>query len=686
MSETLELKPVAVDLDTWTPTPDSTKWNRLDDHLLDAATANADYIAAPTTPDPTKFDTYQFEALTVDDSDRIVRVVLGIRVGATPNVTALVIYPRVRIGTVNVDLPGIALANLSGANVVTHRELLVDFTSHRPGGGAWLKSDFGSGAGKASFGMAAGYVHGGAFEPRVTCLWLPVTKQPVGVLLPAVRRAASVAAWRGRMIPVLAKATLGPRVGGSLELGDDVYASDRLAPTPEGTGWGIGLDQARPLQVRALEEDLTTHLVGVEALVLRGQAVLFADSGRTIGASRAPNGITRLEQGGVTETFERSSKAWVEQPDGLVGEVPIDEPALGKHGRLHEGRATNSCPWPAFQEGHTWSQLGSSTFVTDDALFTPEVGAQVINIPAGSTPVMSGITLPVGWTVLSFDYKTLAGCTAQVRIRRASNNDYYNVATDSWGASIVDNVLPAAAIRTRHDLRISHTGSGSTYSLRFTPTGGAMRVFHVQSEIARKGKGWPSSRIVNLGTAGTRSESYLELSNNDGARTWPGKDGTVRCRWRPGFNAHDAEGGGDFVLWHASIDADVGDEAELHYTPPADGSGHGLLQLVMTTGGFAPSTYDVGLQLDVVASVDYRIATRWQSRNQNGDAPGTISVWCEGVAARAAGPGDAVGFAVGSVIVRGGRDNGNGTQAEGVIWDEIAESAVLSDGELEEWR
>src|SRR5262245_50081516 len=119
MAETIDLKPVAVDLDNWPPTPDSTKWNRLDDfdEPGEETAGASSAITAPSPSDVTKYDTYQVETLPGDTSDRVVRVVMAIRTGSTPVVQGLVIHPRVRIGTVNVDLAGISLPDLGGPNV-----------------------------------------------------------------------------------------------------------------------------------------------------------------------------------------------------------------------------------------------------------------------------------------------------------------------------------------------------------------------------------------------------------------------------------------------------------------------------------------------------------------------------------------------------------------------------------------
>jgi hypothetical protein len=292
-------------------------------------------------------------------------------------------------------------------------------------------------------------------------------------------------------------------------------------------------------------------------------------------------------------------------------------------------------------------------------------------------PIMAGVVLRAGWSVLSVDYRTLPGATLNLRLRR-TDGLFYNAATESWTASITDNPLPPASGRARNYVRVSLSGSDTTYSIRLVPTGGTVRIFHVQSEIARKGHGWPSSRIVTRATAATREHSYLELSNDAGARTCPGLDGTGRLRWRPAFDAEHALNGGAFVLRRVVYGAD---EAELRYQPGMSFLPGGKLQHRRTVAGI---TYTAELPLDVLGGEDYRIAYRWQSRGQNGDAPGTISVWCEGQVARAAGPATLAETATSSVR-RGSSENVDGTQAEGWIWDETFEPFVLSDGELEDW-
>lgn len=646
----------------------------------DADTDN-DGIVPPHPSDVTKFQTYVFAALTgADASDRVVRVVLHLRVGVTASSLTPDLYARVRRASTNVDPPTPAsVPTGSSGSTVDWFERSLDLTSYRPGGGAWEVGDFDGSTFEA--GLACDYGDGAAWQPYVVWLQLELVLQPVGVLLPAVRRAASSMAWRGRKIPVLGRARVGPALG-ALELGDVLYLSDRLAPTPEGRGWGLGLDEARAVQVRQLEDDLAAHTLGLDGLVLRGQAVLLHDSGRSIGGARTPNGITRLHLGGVTDTFERSSKAYVEQPDGLVGEVLVDEPALDRFGRLHEGAAQNDVLWSAFQDGETvWTLAGSAVYGTDEQLFEPEISGRYLSTPAGGSGAQSGITLySLSWHALSFEYRTLTGATASVRIQRADDSTYWNAGTESWQAGSVDNALPAAATRARATLRIQKStfGLNTSYTLTLLATGGTVRWWHAQSEKARKGKGWASSRMVSRAAAATRAHSYLETSNDSGERSWPGLNGAGRLRWRPAFSAGDAVGGAAFTLWRVAYAAD---EAELRYVPPASAGLHGALEHRRKVGGV---WYTASLELDVAAGEVYRIAVRWQSRDQNGDAPGTLSVWCEGLVARAAGPTTLTESAT-AVWRRGGPANADGTQAEGWIWDETVEPLVPSDGELEEW-
>ncbi len=460
-----------------------------------------------------------------------------------------------------------------------------------------------------------------------------------------------------------------------------MWLSDTLGPSPEGQGWGVGVDDARPVQVREIDEDLGQLSLSASGLVLRQHLVTLVDSGRIVGDVRAADGLLRLEPV-VTDIFERGSKAWVDAPDGLVTEVAIDDPACDAHGRLHEGEATNDVQYSAFQTAadDAWTRTGGADYAASAAaLFEARVGARVLEVPSGGQASQAAIALPRGTTVVSYDF---AGAGA-LRIQRASDGHYYTPGTASWGAAVATHHVTAAD-RTRGVVRIVQPDSGTTYTLMLRAAGAtAVQWWHVQSEIARRGRGWPSSRIVTLGAVGTRAHSWLATPNDSGARTFPAQDGTWRGRLRTHWTADDHQlmfdlwdKGPAITVWRVSYPG--GDEARLRILPAAAPGTPATMEYSRITGATTTA-----VTLPWTADADVRVACRWQSRAQNGDAPGTLSLWIDGQVARVVGP-NSITEGSPSTFARGGASNADGSQLEGWLWDEAVTDVVLSDLELEE--
>jgi hypothetical protein len=667
-----DLAPLTQDLDTWAPygTGGAPQVDRVAD--WGAPDQDDDGIVAPYPGDPDAFDTYFVDPLTqFDAAHHVVRVLLFVRIGTTLALNNVVVHVRARRGDVESTLPGLLLPAAASGNQVSWWERTFDLSSYRPGGGAWLESDFGDGAGACSFGLATGYDDGGAYQPHVAALKVQCAHQPIGVLLPGVRLAASSIAWRLRHPDTRARIVVPADF--TVDLGGDLWASASDAPTPEGTGWGVdtAAEEPRPLWCTGVEEDLAAHTLGLTCWPLRGRLVHLLDSGRSTGTAAAPDGLMQLQPAGATHTFERSSVTYLLLSDGLVHQVPIDVQAIGPRGRRHEGGATNAVLWSAFQEGMTWLLAAGAAIVDGgEPLFAPAVQARVIETPAGGSAAQSGVVLPVGVNVLSI---AAAGAAAVV-IYRPSAAQYYDAAADAWGAAVVANPIGTDAARSRRVLRCAVPGATPyTVTLTLQPAGAStVRWWHVQAEAARAGLGWPSSRIVTRESAPTSQHSYLATSNEAGARTWPAATGTARWRFTTSWASAEATDAGKartFVLTRVTWGADYHELAWVAAT--------GVLRFRVHSAGV---DHDVSLPVDWAAGEEYRLAAAWQAATQNGDLAGTIRVGCNGLVARAVAT--AVTEAATSTMVRGSAANADGSQAKGDLAGTIVEPWALSDAEL----
>jgi len=574
-------------------------------------------VAASDTNDATyleptsgvDFQTFQHEDVPVHGGSPVSSVVLHAR--AYGDADASLTF-RSRLFGVNVD------SSAQGFSAgPSHQEKT--FTLTRPGGGSWTMADVAALEAGCSMNWAV-------TTPRLVKFWIVVTYSPISVLAEAIRKIASLRMLRfQKERGVLSIATDLSKM--DLELLDILNVSHLFGPSADGLGWLWKNWQHRPFFCERQNFDPNRMLLTLEAEDAKPQLVTFLDLAFTDISSYAnANGVIRVDAGN-TRTFDRDSKAWIEDAsgNGKVVEVGYDVEKIDRQGFLYEGAATNLIPRSSFKSGTTgWTLAGDATADSNDLLFDTAITATALRLDTNasvdaSAQITTGTVLANTKCRVSIDHREFAAGQLKWILTRAVDGKYFRDSDGTWQVAAQENNLALRATRTR-DISASVIDVGAsdtTLTFKLLMTGGAdyiSFVHHVQLED----KPYATSRIVTDGAAVTRAYDSLVISNNSGLRCWPATRGTLRFQFIPYWSSTDGTIGA--VFFHTYYDA------------------NNFTQLIYSADRFifkrrvAGVDYSAEYVTAIVRGTTYELAARWTSdQGEHGLANYTLSVFVNGV-------------------------------------------------------
>jgi hypothetical protein len=265
---------------------------------------------------------------------------------------------------------------------------------------------------------------------------------------------------------------------------------------------------------------------------------------------------------GSTETFTRSSKAWMVKVNaGNIGiEFANNIKRIGPDGVLIEGAATNYIINSAFINGFTgWTAGGSGTTALDTTITFFEDAVASAHAGTNQTAKLTYVDGVGGasrrrttvqsfgafdWLVLSIWYMDdNASYPARYHIVNTTTGNYYNASgAGSWQAGAIANVLPSRTGNFgKSDVVFSNDSSASTLTIAvYSPTspGGGdqfTNIGQVQLEwtSSHQGQDRGSSPIPTYDATITRAVENWKWSNDLGRRVFPVEAGTiiVRVKW-----------------------------------------------------------------------------------------------------------------------------------------------------------
>ena len=563
-------------------------------------------------------------------------------------VSSVVVYARIeQVGagftnwTPRLYLNGVSLDGTLVAHAVSGiLETSQSFTT-KPGGGVFTVFDVNALEIGGNFNWSSA-------PSRLLDIWAIVTYNPIPANLERVRVIGTQRLMLRRRPRSIVKVT-GPLRLLDAELLDLLPWSHRNGPHEDGEGWGVKTWQRRPSRLLQSTLDLNTLTVSVSAQDWRDQFITLYDEGRSlVSSSSFANGVARMYVG--TRTYERDSKAWVEDPsDDTVRELGYDVEILSGGefpGQLIESTSTNMLTRSSFVSGETGLTIADGVNGSDvaldsgDLLFDTSVTPTTIRLTAGTPHTTEdSVSWPATASIpanticrLSVDHKDDSGVALAWRMFRGVDSRFWNDTTETWDVGAVTNTMTMSTTKERWlSKRFDVGSSATTVAMGIAQTAGGTagrinHVYHVQLEKLA----WATSRIVTDSASVTRADASLSYSQTTSAlANWPHTRGTVTFDFIPEWDRDDLMAGGmsGGVAAHFFVLPYSGSNDIFHIFFDAI---TGYLNFVIGSGGvnYGAVHYD----WNPVRGQTYKIAARWtSSEGELGLAPLTASVFVDGV-------------------------------------------------------
>lgn len=487
---------------------------------------------------------------------------------------------------------------------------------------------------------------------RLTQIYLEVDFVPSAAKIGAAREIGSRLLRLFRR-PVQTVRLEGPLPWADMELMSDAALIHAQYPGPdEGAGAGYKDWQRAPVRLYSTALDLDTLQVTVEAFDLRHYLCSFWDTAiATVPAGATSPGAARLDPG-VTRSFLRASKAWVQnaavaaQGSTQIIEIGTDVEKNEPLGLLVEEARTNDLLRSAFGAGVStgWTVTGNVVDDTTDLLFHEDVSAQSAHFArAGSANCRLSQTADYnGGEVLTLSawHKDEDAQALTWTLQRSTDSNYWNDTTETWGGAATQNAFPVRSSPLMDQSNpIVLSGAAQTLTLTFYAEGAANQdnhLYHAQLEQGR----YATSAIVTEISAVIREADRLQIENlGENGRCWPTSCGTAGITYIPQAST-------DVGLLDAVLLDVTKFEAEAGFTWDRVLYRHSTGEFVFnrqTEGG----SFEATLSATITRGTAVRIVARWTSEEEeHGLAANTISIFVDGVkgtddiADDAATPGD----------------------------------------------
>lgn len=448
-----------------------------------------------------------------------------------------------------------------------------------------------------------------------------------------------------------------PPVFVDVEPGTVIAVTDRLGPTPDGTGWGKRSWERRECLVLENEWVPGARRCRLVLFDLRFfKTSLWWQPLTDLAYTEEGQGIPYLDSGGGW-TLVRNQKAYVRKQtaDQLYAEVPLDFPKytadglqVGGGGDVTEtlnNAFTSTSPGPVFAN---WTEVdtGTGDIVDDTADYVFDAAglrrsARVTTgASAGSSAYLEqahSITGPTYARVAILFKHDIGTAPPQWQLQRASDSFYWNDTAETWQASGVNNDMSLTSsghLDGDYSRIIPLAAGADTYTLRvgYAAAAGASNQFHLYFAALVRGAradvdGFRTLAVTTT-TAVTRIRDDVQLANAAPVRWWdPTRGGQIELRILTLFE-HAAMADATYKVFLFLVTGVASNYWDaLVYLRVSSTSG--LFRYIRNVGGtqYATDVAVAGAALPILFR-EYKLAVRWTGPEEELDlAAYSVSVF-----------------------------------------------------------